>query len=168
MTTARLSIWTTVLVLVMLIGGLLGAGLASAHTDSSVKKQPGWHNYDVRHDGGCGKWDCDFRSRFRGYTSNDYTVFSAQYYKYWDGESEDDLVFGLTFLADDNGEEWLWENQLTCDPVDGADYTAYVNWSHDGHDPETYGTDHQTFIWISCPGHKFAGFHRLALAKPDD
>ena len=166
MTTARLSVrLAAVLALVMLLGVLLGASLASAHTDNSVKKQPGWWNYDTQHVGWCDGSDCDFRSRLRLYTSNNFKVSSAQYYRYWDGSSDDDLVFGLTFLSDDNGEEWLWDRQTQCKPIDGANYTAYVSWSHDGHDPDDYGTDKQTQVWLSCPSAAFSGFHRLALEK---
>ena len=81
----------------------------------------------------------------------------------WDGESDDGLVFGITYIAEERGHNFVRYYQMNCDAMEGMNQTEYVSWSYSDHESPNYGTDMRTYVRSPCPLGAPRGWHRLAL-----
>ncbi len=88
------------------------------------------------------------------------------YYKYWDGHSNDDLVFGISWILDEHVGNFVRYYGLNCNAIEGVNKTEYTSWTYDGHVDLSYGTELRTFVRSGCPLGIPRGWHKIALEKP--
>ena len=154
-------------VLGSLLGSLLAGGIAFAHTEIDVPKSVGSSWYETRHQQ-CLNHHCDFVEKSIGETSSDWTDFRMPHIRYYNGQSNDGVVFGPLWIIDEYGEHPVFYNHFVCIDIQGADETMFMNWYWGGHDAPNYGTMTWMYPWeYGCMAPDNAGVHKFAMAKQD-
>ena len=152
----------------VLIGMLLGSGIAMAHMDPT-EKVLGWEVYEVRHSHSCGDWECDFKEKHTAYTNSSYTVFDVDNTYYTDATADDDVRFANLYIWDEFGEHSVLFSDFFCNEVNGIDANVGTEWYWAGHDPTTYGTSATQYLWHDdeyCGAPAGAGTNATGWHKP--
>lgn len=163
-----LSRLAAIAILGALVGSLLAGGIAFAHTEIHVPKAIGWRWFQTQHEN-CNNHHCEFKEKSAGKTSSDWTDFQMSQISYYDGKSNDGVVFGPLWIIDEYGEHPVFYHHFICIDIQGANETMYMNWYWGGHDPPNYGTMTWMYPWeYGCMAPDNAGVHKFAMAKPND